>query len=525
MPSSSGLEETDLRPRLLWLTVFRTVATTLLLVVLAVRYGPNRPGEVLGLQEQLSFAIIGTVYLLTLGTGVQLRRGARVRPLAWAHVVFDLALAASVVLLSGGAESPFAVVFLLAIVGASVLLGRRGAAAAAVGSSLAYAAVVVIPAVLGRVITSPMQLVVDVVAQLVAQFLIAFLSGYLAEQLSRTGGRLTAREGELRQLTELQNRIVGAMPSGLVTCEADGRVTFVNPAARVILGLPDVPGELTIDTLLPGARRLRGTRRSELAVPTPRGERVLGLSLTPLDEVGGNSLVVFQDLTELRRMQQELERLDQLAALGRVTAQLAHEVRNPLASMRGAAQLLASDAAGATQERMARLIIKEADRLSNLVEDYLRLARPPPPNRTACRVDQVAAEVVQMLRADETTAAPIEEELAEAEAFVDVDQLKQVLLNLLRNAIAAAPGGRVAVRVRPGATGAELEVWDSAGSIPPDDLPRLFEPFFTRRQGGTGLGLSTVSAIVHAHGGSLEVTSSPDRGTSFVVRLKAAPGG
>ncbi|MEW5742221.1 MAG: ATP-binding protein [Myxococcota bacterium] len=500
------------------------MATTLFLVVLAFRFDSRDPQTELSASEMASFAIIATVYVLTLGTGLVLRRGVGTRALAWAQIGFDLALAAAVVLVSGGTDSPFTVLFLLAIVGGSVLLGVLGARVAAVGSALAYVGVLGFQLRGGRGLAGP--LVLNASTQLLAQLLIALLSGYVAEQLSRAGGRLSDRERDLRRLTELQNRIVGAMPSGLVTCEANGRVTYVNPAARSMLGLSSVEQDLGIERLMPGVLKLRPGRRSELSVQTPRGERTLGLSVTPLADESQSSLIVFQDLTELRRLEGELDRLDRLADLGRMSAQLAHEVRNPLASMRGAAQLLAGDLTQTPQERLARLIVTEADRLSGLVEGYLRLARPPPPDLAVRRVDLIAAETVEMLRADPAfRSTGIEEVLSEASARVDQDQLKQVLINLLRNAAAAAgEDGRVRVRVAPDQQGARLEVWDSAGAISPEDLPRIFEPFFTRRAGGTGLGLSTVKAIVYAHGGTIDVTSTPAAGTTFSVRLPANPG-
>lgn len=523
MPSSST-PEVDLRGRVLWLTLFRTVATTLFLVVLAFRFDSRERQASLTASEVASFAIIGTVYVLTLGTGLVLRSGVGTRGLAWAQIAFDLVLAASVVLVSGGTESPFTVLFLLAIVGASVLLGVSGARIAAVGSALAYLGVLGFQLNQGRVLAGP--LVLNASTQLLGQLLIALLSGYVAEQLSRAGGRLSDRERDLRRLTELQNRIVGAMPSGLVTCEASGRVTYVNPAARTMLGLSSEDKGHSIDEVMPGVLALKPGRRAELSVRTPRGERTLGLSVTQLDDESHSSLIVFQDLTELRRLESELHRLDRLADLGRMSAQLAHEVRNPLASMRGAAQLLAEDLSQTPHERLARLIVTEADRLSGLVEGYLRLARPPPAELTTRRIDLLAAETLEMLRADPAVrSAGIEESLEEVTARVDVDQMKQVVINLVRNAVAAAgPEGRVRVKVGPDGGGARLDVWDSAGSISAEDLPRLFEPFFTRRTGGTGLGLSTVKAIVYAHGGTIDVTSSPATGTTFSVRLPAAPG-
>lgn len=528
MPSSSSAVATtgDLRGRLLWLTLFRTVATTLLLVALAFRFGSRSGAVELGNAEYASFIVIGTVYLLTLGTGLVLRRGAGTVALAWAQIAFDLALAVSVVLLSGGSDSPFIVVFLLAIVGASALLGRRGAGVAAVGSAIAYVAVALLDLAGPGRRPSVAQLALEIGTQLLAQGLIALLSGYVAEQLSKTGGRLSERERDLRELTALQNRIVGAIPSGLVTCDPGGRVTYVNPAARAILGLADRPSaELTVDELMPGVLQLRTGRRSELTVKTPRGERSLGLSMTPLEGPDG-VLIVFQDLTELRRAERELDRLDRLASLGRLSAQLAHEVRNPLASMRGAAQLLVGDTSGTPQERMARLIVTEADRLSGLVDGYLRLARPPPPERVHSRVDRIAAETVEVMRADPSASAvALDEQLEPVEAWFDVDQLKQVLFNLLRNALAAAGrGGQVRVETRRLGDQAELRVWDSAGSIHADDIARLFEPFFSRQEGGTGLGLSTVQSIVHAHHGTIDVESAPGKGTTFTIRLPTSHG-
>ena len=360
----------DLRVRLLWLTVFRTVGTTLVLGGLAAQLSDS-PRLELSTADLASFVIIAFSYVLTLATGLFLRAG-RVGPgAAWFQIVFDVLLAASVVFLTGAARSPFTFLFLVSIVGAAVLLGTRGAIAGFVGAGAAYLGV------LSAATNAAPPRSLDVVIQVLAQLLIAVLSGYVGEQLSRAGGRLSASEQNLRTLTELQNEIVSVMPSGLITCDAEGLVTFVNPAAAAILGIDSESLVLKrkVDELLPGAKVLVAARRSELKVETPRGERSLGLSVTPLSDSTG-LLIVFQDLTELRRVERELDRIDHLATLGRVSAQLAHEIRNPLAAMRGSAQMLVSDSADAPGERLARLIVREADRLAELVEGYLKLARP-----------------------------------------------------------------------------------------------------------------------------------------------------
>jgi len=359
--------------------------------------------------------------------------------------------------------------------------------------------------------------------QVLAQVLIAILSGYIGEQLVRAGGSLSARERDLRELTQLQNEIVRAMPSGLVTADSSRRVSFANPAAEVILGRSlDQLWEMRLADLVPDIDGVAAGRRIERTVSTPRGERVLGLSVTPMKGSDG-LLLVFQDLTELRRMEGELERIDHLATLGRVSAQLAHEIRNPLAAMRGSAQMLATDAAGAPNERLAKLIVRESDRLAELVEGYLKLARPPPPSLEPTRVDLVVLETLEVLRADPAfSSVDVEERLSPVDAMADAGQLRQVLINLLRNAAQAIRGTRGSLRLRCGSDAGVpmLEVWDSAGSLAAEDLERVFEPFFSKAKGGSGLGLSTVQAIVQAHGGSVKVTSSPAAGTTFIVKLK-----
>ncbi len=525
----------DLTRKLIWLTVFRTVATTLLLGTIAVRLLSGPPIEDFSRADSASFVVIALVYGLTLVYGLLLRRGVVGRGVAYLQVLGDVVLASCLVYLTGGADSPFMFTYSLAVVAASILLFERGALVAAAVSSVAFASLVL--AIQTRLLRAPPdsgpqplgRLAFLLASNVLAQLLIAALAGYLSRQLYATGGRLSASEADLKALVELQNQIVTAMPSGLITAAADGQVTYVNPAGAAILGLADGAraGGLEVDKLLPGAQRLKpGRRRSELAVGTPLGQRTLGLAIAPLEGASGSTLIVFQDLTDLRRMEDELRRADHLASLGKLSAQLAHEIRNPLAAMRGSAQMLAGEAtADPASTKLAGILIREADRLSALVEDFLRFSRPPPPNLQDQDLASLASDTVEMLRSD-PLARQVEVELAlgRARAPVDAGQIRQVLINLLRNAFAAAhPGGRVRVGVEEEGGQATIRVWDSAGSIPPADYARIFEPFFTTRPGGTGLGLSTAHSIIRAHGGMIRVTSSPAEGTEFQVTLPQQP--
>jgi two-component system, NtrC family, sensor histidine kinase PilS len=544
-PTTAGPSDpvSNLRLKLTWLTVFRTVATTLLLAAIVARLASNSPVEDLSRADSLSLLLIGLVYLLTLVYGLVLRSGWAGASTAYAQVMGDVVLASCLVYLTGGVESPFTFTYSIAVVAASILLFQRGALIAAGASTLAFATLTfaiqagLLKPPLGTTVISTSRVVFVLVSNTLAQFLIAALASYLSRQLTAAGGRLSEREADLKELVGLQNQIVAAMPSGLITCEADGQITFVNPAAAAILGIGSNGSRPShLDQLIPDALKLKPyTRRAELTVQTGAGMRILGLAVTPLEGKTGSLLIVFQDLTELRRTEDELRRADHLASLGRLSAQLAHEIRNPLASMRGSAQMLAEDAkADATSGRLANILVRESDRLSSLVDDFLRFARPPPPVLKQVSLKTLAHETVEMLRADPLArGVKIEEELSDLEAPVDAGQIRQVLINLLRNAFAAVTGaGTVRIHVDEDAVTARFRVWDSAGSIPAQDLTRIFDPFYTTREAGTGLGLSTAHSIIRAHGGMIHVSSSPANGTEFVVNLpkwseesRADPGG
>ena len=533
---SSSASQSDLRQRLVWVTVFRTVATTLLLVALAARLLSAPSEEGLSAEDSFFFLLIGLVYLSTIGYGLWLRRREVGLPAVWVQIAGDIVLATALVYLTGGAESPFTFVYLLAVVCASVVLDQRGALLAAAGSSAAFVLLTAtihlggLRAPAGATSLSLGHLAFLVISNLLAQFLIAVLVSHLARQLTRAGGELVAREADLLKLAALQRRILDCMPSGLVTGEPDGRVSFVNRAGAAILGASEREAVgRGLEELIPGVRSIAlNARRSELSVPTPRGPRVLGLSLAPLDERAGALLVVFQDLTELRRAEQELARADRLASLGQFSAQLAHEIRNPLASMRGSAQLLAAEApTDGPLGRLSGILMRESDRLSSLLDDFLRFARPPAPTLARVPLDELIRNTVEMLLTDPLAhSVRIISELYTVWCEADADQLQQVLLNLIRNALqAVGRDGEVRVWLSEGEAGPRIHVWDSAGSIAPEDLPRLFEPFFTKRPGGTGLGLATAHSIVRAHGGSIGVKSSKAAGTEFVVGLPGKRGG
>lgn len=507
--------------RLVWLTLFRLVLVTVLLGGTAVvGWRQARDAEHVG--SSIYLVLLAT-YAGSLAVAVLLRSARGLAHGATAHVVFDVLLAGGLVALTGRAESVFIFMFLLAIVNGAILLGRRGASLALLLSLGVYGALLRIGGHLRGVPGTTLW------AHAAAFVATAALAAYLAEQLRSTGERLAERESDLADVTALHGAIVQSVASGLLTVDPRNRITFLNRAGEQITGLTadEVVGR-PAGAVLPGFAE--DGRRGEVDWTNARGDRLrLGFSRFPLFGQAGRDLgsaVIFQDLTALRAMEDQVRRSERLADLGRVAAGLAHELRNPLASMAGSVELLSgSEGLRREDQRLMAIVMKEAARLEQLVARFLDYSRPVPPRLVAHDLALVAAEVAKVFSGD-PTAARVRVALALEPATVacDPDQLRQVLWNLLLNAAQAVEGdGTVRLRCAPDpAGGALLEVQDDGPGISPADRPRLFTPFFTTKAGGTGLGLATVHRIVEAHGGRVEVGEVAPHGARFTIHLPAA---
>ncbi len=509
--------------KLAWLTLFRLVIITVLLGGTAlVTWRTRDQADTAPLYRLILFT-----YLVSLGLALALRTRRRLAALAYLHIVVDVGLATTVVALTGWAESVFVFLYSLGIVNGGILLYRRGAVASALLSSAVYVTLVlgVGPVALRP---GPATLFVHVSAFLAT----AALSGYLAEQLRDTGERLRAREGDLAAITALHESILQSVASGLLTIDGQGRVTFLNRAGEQMIGrsFEEVRGG-EAGRWFGAFQEAHG--RDETDYLTPAGETLrLGYTIFPLQgregEVMGRA-VIFQDLTRLRAMEARVHRSERLADLGKVAAGLAHELRNPLASMMGSIELLgASGALQGEEARLLEIVLREAGRLDQLVSRFLAFSRPSPPRREATELCRLVEETLEVFANDPAAArVEVRRRLAPVRVSCDPDQVRQVVWNLLLNAAQAVTGregapagaaGAVEVRCEPDGEGAVLAVADDGPGISPENLARIFTPFFTTRPAGTGLGLATVHRIVDAHGGTVSVQSG-EGGAVFTVRL------
>jgi two-component system sensor histidine kinase PilS (NtrC family) len=494
------------------------------------------------------YALIITVYLLTFFYALLLPRLAPVSAQAYIQSIGDVLMTTVIIYLTGGIESIFSFVYILSIINASFVLYRRGALIIASLSIILYGLVLdlqyyqyITPAYSRGLYTGPywaLELFYRILINMVAFYLVAFLSGYLSQQAEETRQKLEARESDLKRLERLNESIVQSIDAGLMTLEADGGILSLNPAAARITGRSEAEvrgrpySEVFPRLELSGRAGLTAfpDRPLQLTYERPDGRPLwLEMSMMDLKDQAGSpagQLLVFQDRTHIHQMEEDVKRVEKLAAVGELAAGIAHEIRNPLASMSGSIQMLEAELMGKPgQEPLMKIIRREMDRLDHIVHDFLLFARPRAPR--PCRLD--LAQAVEDLVRDFNRQAPTNKVRLEVDrkqgVFVHFDphQLEQIFWNLLRNAQdAVEDGGEVTVRVdteTSAAPRARIRVQDTGPGIAAQHAPYIFDPFFTTKQDGTGLGLSIISRILEQSGGHIKVTSHPGVGTTFTVLL------
>jgi signal transduction histidine kinase len=336
------------------------------------------------------------------------------------------------------------------------------------------------------------------------------------EALQREAERLRS---ELLDAHRRLEAVLDALETGVAVLSADAGVLRANRAYRC-MGL-DLKGDAALVPLLRRDAGRAGTTR--LQHQTDQGLRDLAVSVVPVGDREGCRVLTVHDVTEIRREEEAGGRSRRLEALGHMAAELAHELRNPLGSIRLFAGMLQQDLRPGTQhEQMAAQILDASASMETTLSNLLAFAAPPRAARRDVDLAALATDTCTMLS---PSSAQRGVELQGPESpgcpvWADVEAMRKVLLNLLGNALAATTrGGRIRVSARSERGGAVLTVEDSGRGIESDDLARVFDPFFSRSEGGTGLGLSVVQRIVEDHGGRISLRSDPGKGTTARVEL------
>jgi two-component system sensor histidine kinase PilS (NtrC family) len=515
-----------------------------------------------GLYATLAFGFLTTVVFAAL-----LGRIQHPGTFAAIQIPTDVAIVTALVHFTGGDESLFGFLYVLVVVFGAMVAERRGAIGAAVASAAFHGAVLAAahrgllpdygtpPGTPGPVLLAFWSVQAGALA------VVALLASHVSRELLNADAELDASRSDLRRLRSLHERIVESLMSGLLTTDREGRITSFNLEAERITGVPVVEAlGVDIDEVIPGARQrvvapavgaeLPAKPRERMSYRNRRGEELyLGLAGSVLRDADGaarGSVVIFQDVTEVVKMEADLRRSERLAAAGKLAANIAHEVRNPLAAISGSIQMLVGARPRRSSPEQARLmdiVLRETDRLNVLITDFLHYAYPRPPRPEALCLEGIVEDVLRMLENAPRPEVKIETDVDPAlRVLADPSQLRQLLWNLCMNAVQAMPhGGSLRVDAhgstegpQEGAAGGrnesqkegcawvEICVADTGVGIPPEVCDRIFDPFFTTKDGGTGLGLATVHRIVEGNRGSLRVESAVGVGSTFRILLPEA---
>ncbi|MEE9563188.1 MAG: ATP-binding protein [Thermoanaerobaculia bacterium] len=521
------------------------------------------------------YLLAGATYAASLLYIAQLRWLKRY-PTLQAYIQFfgDLLLITGMVYYFGGTNSPFSILYFVIIIVASSMLHRRSGLLVATVAWILYSATILALYFSWLPDTSPLsmgaavleegieglselageleasrgeaipvwRLVYNLVIHLFGFYLVAMLTSHLAQSANRAERELLEKREDLATLQVIHRDIIESVPSGLITCNLEGRVTSVNRAAQEILGLLEtvLVGQHVTKTGLLSDLHWQEHRGSDLAsqdrreIKYQRGDslRFIGFSLTELTTTNGERsgyIIIFQDLTEWRKLQEEVRLKDRLAAVGQLASGIAHEVGNPLAAISGSVQMLSSSLDGETSEKkLLDIILKESQRLDRTIKSFLQFARPKERSNVRFDIAKLLSENLDLLRnsPEVSTSHQLTLDLEPSSVFLiaDSDQVSQIFWNLARNALRAMPdGGTLHLKGMLRDTDYLFRFTDTGRGMAEKEQESLFHPFHSFFDGGSGIGMAIVYRIVEEHGGKLAVESAEGKGTTITVALPVAP--
>jgi two-component system sensor histidine kinase PilS (NtrC family) len=527
----------DERNWLVWLVRVRIFILTLLLgIELAVAQFTPAP-----LPLRLFVSTILFWYSLSLFYVLLLSLWQEHRLQASLQLLSDLILVSLVIHETGGWDSSLNFLYPLVIIVASVLLPRVWAQLMAALAFILYGTVLelnyygVVPS---YCTTHPglktLQGIISV--NLFAFLAVAYLAGLLTAKLRQVGVQLKNTSGALESLQALHENIIHSISSGLITTGLDGRITLVNGAAQRLLertpaelfGAPVQP--LFLDPLPTVEwQQAHGEVRFDAPTKFRKTVRVRVAALTVPERGDLGFVYVLDDLTEIRRLEREVRMQDRLAAVGRLAAAIAHEIRNPLTSIAGSVSMLSGvPEMNEDHRRLLDIVTRESQRLNSIITDFLAYSRTKQYHFDKVDLIQLVEDTLTLMdhrMTAEKTGITITRRFSAAQAWTmaDGDKIKQVFWNFCENAVRAMKGsqvgGMLTVAVESHGEDWQVGFTDTGAGMSPQQIEKIFEPFQSNFEGGTGLGLALVYQIVQAHGGKVWARSKPGQGTTFVLRL------
>ena len=454
------------------------------------------------------------------------------------QVVTDLVMVSLVVHLTGGWDSSLNFLYPLVIIVACILLPKVWAYLTSALAFILYGCVLDLNyySIVPSFSTSHPELKAleaIIFVNLFAYLAVAYLACLLAAKLRQVDVQLKDASGALESLQALHENIIQCMSGGLITTDVEGRITLANVAAKDMLACGDEIIGKSVNQLfldpLPNmlSERVHGEVRFQPAHGFRKTFRVIVSALHVPGRGALGYVYTFDDLTAIRRLEREVRIQDRLAAVGRLAAAIAHEIRNPLTSIAGSVSML-SGASGMTEEQrqLLQIVTRESERLNNIITDFLAYSRGKQYRFDKVDLVLLLEDTLTLLEhrmVAEKTGIRIQRNLKfkEAATLADGDKIKQVFWNFCQNALRAMkPGGTLTVSLESAGDDWQINFADTGHGMTPQQTEKIFEPFQSGFDGGTGLGLAIVYQIVQAHEGKVWARSKLGEGTTFVLRLR-----
>jgi two-component system sensor histidine kinase PilS (NtrC family) len=483
-----------------------------------------------------TYYLVGSFYVATIIYAILFERIRNIVAFAYAQLMVDVISEILLVYLTGSVQSLFSFTLVLTIIASSIVLNKRAGFIVATVISILYGTLINLQlygflAVGNDGFMDEKEYLYKIFVHVIFFYLTAFLSGHLSSRLEKTVQKLEEKDLDLRDLEFFNREVVESMPSGLFTTDMSGKVLLFNPAAERIFGISreSIIGQ-RIDSVLSFFQFPFAEGRREETMTIGGSEKRIGLTISPLKGVVENTkgfIAVFQDLTQIKRLEMEIKQKEKWAAIGELSSNIAHEIRNPLASLKGSIEMLKEDSVSAIyKERLMEIALSEMNRLNRVITDFLTYSRPTPPEYRKFDLHRLLDETSELLKnvAQNGERVVIRKNYFDAiEVDADPQKMRQVFWNLGINAIEAMPhGGELVISTRNGNGSTEITFQDSGTGIEEQNIEKIFYPFFTTKEQGTGLGLAIAYRIIEEHNGRMNVKSNSGIGTTFEIILPKA---
>lgn len=537
-------EHSALRRRLMWISVLRIVSIVVLAIGAVLFTAGTISSFLRSIRDMLIWVSIlhlipATVYVPAVAYA---KTRASLIKIAKLQIMQDCIFSALLVAATGGTGSAFTFFFSITIVIASTLIGRSGTVLAVSVSTFEMMllgamemSLLPIPEFLNALLspTSVSSVLYSLIMNCVAFVSIGFLSSYLAESLRRADIQREHYRANLEDLRQLHEGILASVSTGIITCRDDNRIIHLNRAAEVLAGVSfySAAGRSLFEVMPEVQRPMEeGKRVFEIQKKLDEINLSLLVTVTPMLTRSGERqgrILAIEDVTLLRQLEAKMKSEERLATIGKLAAVVAHEIRNPLATMSASAQMLAmSSQIKEEDRRILELVMREAERLNQWISELLDYARPRRGLKVKVDLSELVAQVVEILRGDPASASVQFNTYIEPGVSVlgDPQRLHRVVLNIGKNAIEAMKDGglfeaRCWSETDQTSRWAVVAIMDTGCGIAKEDRSRIFDAFYTTKPRGTGLGLAVVQQVVEEHGGTVTFESEPGVRTEFVVRL------